>query len=294
MIERIKTVAIIGAGTMGTGIAQVVAMNGFNVILYDVNAGAFEKALNTIRENLNRLTLKTPFGGISTIQRDIFLERIHTTIDIAEVSQADFVVEAAIENQGLKEELFQVLDRLCDPEVILASNTSSISINSLAEQTRRPEQIVGMHFMNPVPMMQLVEIPIGKRTSAATVNTVVALAKTMGKTPIKVGDRPGFVVNRILIPMINEAAYCLDEGVADAAGIDACMKLGAAHPMGPLTLADLIGLDVCLAIMRVLHRDLGDDKYKPSPLLEQMVADGLLGKKTRQGFYKYPAPAEAK
>lgn len=285
-IERIKTIAVIGGGTMGSGIAQVAAQAGLEVILYDISEQALEKAKKTVYGNLDRLATK-PMGGISTIQRDVFLERIHTTTDLGEVAKADFVVEAATEKEELKLQLFQDLDTLCRPNVILASNTSSIAIAKLAAGTNRPGQVIGMHFMNPVPVMKLVEVVVGRNTNSETIATVLALAKKLGKVTVEVSDSPGFVVNRILIPMINEAIICLDKGIADAKGIDTCMLLGTNQPIGPLALADLIGLDVCLAIMEVLHHDLNDDKYQPAELLVKLVAAGRLGKKTGEGFYAY-------
>lgn len=294
MLENIKTIAVIGAGAMGPGIAQVASMARFKVILIDNNEEAFKRADETIRKNLHRLTLKDlrdlkrkEAGGISTIQRDDILARITTTIDLKEAANADFVVEAITENPEVKFKMFRDLEEIVPKGVIIASNTSTINIQRLGEQSNRREKVIGMHFMNPVPMMKLVEVVKADTTADETVKIVVALAEKLGKTPVVVRNFPGFVVNRVLIPMINEAIICLQDGISTREGIDACMKLGANHPMGPLALADLIGLDVCLAIMEVLHADLGDDKYLPCPLLETMVVNGKLGKKTKKGFYVY-------
>lgn len=282
---EIKTIGVVGAGYMGGGIAQVASMAGLKVILYDIDPEAPGKAKALIEGNFNKLILKGS-GAISVPLRDIWLSNIRIATSLKSMAKADLVVEAAFENTDIKLNLFRDLEEICRKKVILASNTSSISIAKLAERTSRADKVIGMHFMGPVPIMQLVEVVRHEGTSEETVKTVTDMAKLMKKTPVVVNDRPGFVVNRALMPMINEGIILLHEGVADRDGIDTCMKLGAAHPMGPLTLADLIGLDVCLAIMQVLHDDLGD-KYAPCPLLEEMVDAGKLGRKTKEGFYTY-------
>lgn len=281
---EIKTIAVIGAGTMGNGIAHVSAQSGFDVILIDVKQDYLDRALKTITGNCDRQIKK---GTLSEETKAAILGKIKTATDLSAAVAADIVVEAATEDETLKLDIFRKLNALCRPDVILASNTSSISLTTIAAVTSRPGQVIGMHFMNPVPMMKLVEIVKGYATSSETLGTVVALATKMEKTPVVVNDYPGFIANRILMPMINEAVYCLMEGVADAEAIDTIMKLGMAHPMGPLALADLIGLDVCLAIMEVLHSGLGDSKYRPCPLLRKMVAAGHLGRKSGSGFFKY-------
>ncbi len=278
-------VSVIGSGTMGNGIAHTFAQFGFNVSLIDINASALEGAMATIAANLDRQIKK---GSLAEGDKRDIIGRIATYTDLrAGVRQADLVVEAATENEEVKLELFRELDSRCTADAILASNTSSISITRIASVTRRPEKVIGMHFMNPVPVMKLVEVIKGYVTDADTTSKVIALSKRLDKVPVEVNDYPGFVANRILMPMINEAIHSLYEGVATADAIDTVMKLGMAHPMGPLQLADFIGLDVCLAILRVLHEGFGNPKYAPCPLLVNMVAAGRLGKKSGQGFYAY-------
>ncbi len=277
-------VAVIGAGTMGNGIAHLFAQHEWEVTLIDVRAPAREQALKTIRSNLDRQVRK---GTLSAEAPAQVLSRIATAESLEAAAGAELVVEAATENQALKFEIFHTLDRVCAPGVILASNTSSISITAIAASTGRPGDVVGMHFMNPVPVMQLVEIIRGHATSDDATARVVEIARALGKTPVEVNDYPGFVANRILMPMINEAVYCVMEGVATPEAVDTVMKLGLNHPMGPLALADLIGLDVCLAILEVLHQGLGDPKYRACPLLRRMVAAGHLGRKSGRGFYHY-------
>ena len=277
-------VAVVGAGQMGSGIAQVFAAKGWDVRLVDVEKDALERAIAVIKGSFERLIKK----GTATLEdRDAAMGRIVVGEDLGAVCDRDLVVEAASENEALKFRVFAELDRIAPPSAILATNTSSISITAIAGKTKRPAQVIGMHFMNPVPVMQLVEVIRGQATSAETTSRVMEIAKQLGKTPVEVNDYPGFVANRVLMPMINEAVFCLMEGVATAESIDTVMKLGMNHPMGPLALADLIGLDTCLAIMNVLHFGLGDDKYRPCPLLKRMVAAGQLGKKSGQGFYSY-------
>ena len=284
-----KRAAVVGAGTMGNGIAHVFAQHGWPVKLVDTAPAALQRATTTIRSNLERQVKK---GTLPADAPEQVLGRITTGSDLDAAREADLVVEAASENPAVKFSLFEQLDRICPPKAILASNTSSISITEIASRTRRPEQVIGMHFMNPVPVMQLVEVIRGHATSDATTSTVMETARALGKTPVEVNDYPGFVSNRVLMPMINEAIFCVMEGVASPESIDTVMKLGMAHPMGPLTLADFIGLDVCLAIMEVLHRGLGDDKYRPCPLLRKMVAAGYLGRKSGRGFYGYEKERE--
>ncbi len=277
-------IGVVGAGQMGAGIAQVFAQHGYAVTLLDVNDAAVQRGLQAIGTSLDRLLKK---GTVTAEDKAVTLERINPTMKLADMRDAYIVVEAATERKDLKFDLFRRLDELCSPQTILASNTSSISITEIAAQTRRPANVIGMHFFNPVPIMGLVEIVRGLLTSDETYQAVEALAGELGKTPVAVNDFPGFVSNRILMPMINEAIFTLYEGVATAEAIDTVMKLGMNHPMGPLTLADFIGLDTCLAIMEVLHDGLGDPKYRPCPLLRKMVAAGLLGKKSGRGFYQY-------
>lgn len=282
---NIRNVSVIGSGTMGNGIAHVFAQYGFEVSLIDIRQEALDRALATIGANLDRQVKK---GTLSEDDKAATLDRIRTFTDLASgAGEADLVVEAATENEVVKLQLFRDLDAACKPAAILASNTSSISITKIAAATRRPEQVIGMHFMNPVPVMKLVEVIKGYSTSAETTALVFDLSKKMDKVPVEVNDYPGFVANRILMPMINEAIYTLYEGVAGVEEIDTVMKLGMAHPMGPLQLADFIGLDVCLSIMRVLHEGFGNPKYAPCPLLVNMVTAGKLGKKSGAGFYSY-------
>ncbi len=276
--------AVIGAGTMGNGIAHVLAQYGWDVALVDSSAAALEKATATIRGNLERQVKK---GTLPAEAPGQVLGRIRNGQALEAVAGASLVIEAASENPGVKFSIFEQLDRLADPGAILATNTSSISITEIAARTGRAGQVIGMHFMNPVPVMQLVEVIRGHATTDETTRQVMEISKALGKTPVEVNDYPGFVSNRVLMPMINEAVFCVMEGVAMPESIDTVMKLGMAHPMGPLALADFIGLDVCLAILDVLHRGLGDDKYRACPLLRRMVAAGELGRKTGKGFYTY-------
>jgi len=275
---------VIGAGTMGNGIAQVFAQSGFSVLLVDIAKPMLERARASIEKSLARFVEK---GKLPAADRDATLGRLTITTAIDRLTEADFIVEAIVEQAEAKGTLFTSLDAIVRPEVIFASNTSSISITVIGAATKRPDKVLGMHFMNPVPLMPLVELIRGQRTSAESMRTASELAVALGKTPIEAADYPGFIANRILMPMINEAIYALMEGVGTAEAIDNVMKLGMNHPMGPLTLADFIGLDVCLAILNVLHDGLGDPKYRPCPLLRRMVAAGLLGRKSGQGFYTY-------
>jgi len=277
-------VAVVGAGQMGNGIAHTFALKGFPVTLIDVSADALARARSTIESNLDRQIKK---GTIAAGAKEATLARITEATALEAASDAALVVEAASEDRALKFKLFGELDRLAGPTTILASNTSSISITEIGARTRRADRVIGMHFMNPVPMMELVEVIRGLATSDATAVAVIALAKQVGKTPVEVQDYPGFVANRVLMPMINEAVYCVMEGVATPEAIDTVMKLGMNHPMGPLALADLIGLDTCLAILDVLHAGLGDPKYRACPLLRKYVAAGWLGRKTKRGFHSY-------
>jgi 3-hydroxybutyryl-CoA dehydrogenase len=280
----VGAVAVVGSGTMGNGIAQVFAQRGHSVILRDLDQTILDGARKQIEKNLTRLIEKEV---ISLADKSSTLARIRCVTEVEELAAADFVIEAVVEDVEVKTGLFQELDKVCRPETILASNTSSISITRLGSATNRPEKVIGMHFMNPVPVMGLVEVIRGQATTDQTLRTVVQLARQLGKTPVEVNDYPGFVSNRVLMPMINEAIFAVYEGVASAEAIDQVMKLGMNHPMGPLTLADFIGLDVCLAIMNVLQDGFGDPKYRPCPLLKRMVAAGWLGRKTGRGFFTY-------
>ena len=280
----IQTIAIIGAGTMGNGIAHTAARSGFKVILHDIAESFLDRAVSTIAKNLEREVAK---GRITANDKNAVLSRISAVTQNSALSEADFVIEAVIEDIETKLRVFEAMDRIARPDVILASNTSSISITKIASKTKRPDKVIGMHFMNPVPVMPLVEVVRGIATSDETYQMTKELAESLGKTAVEVNDFPGFVSNRVLMPMINEAVYCVMEGVGTAEAIDSVMKLGMNHPMGPLALADLIGLDVCLDIMEVLHSGLGDSKYRPCPLLRKMVDAGHLGRKSGRGFYKY-------
>lgn len=277
-------ILVIGAGAMGSGIAQVVAQAGCDVYLRDIDMKFVEKGMAGITKNLGRLAEK---GKITAADKDAALARVKGILDIADAKDADVVIEAAVERIDLKKKIFAELDSIIQPNAILASNTSSLSITDIGSATKRPEKVIGMHFFNPVPMMALVEVIRGMATSDETYNTVTELAKKFGKSPVTVEEAPGFVVNRILVPMINEAALMLTEGVASAEDIDTAMKLGANHPMGPLALGDLIGLDVCMAIMDVLYTEFCDSKYRCAPIIRKMVRAGRLGRKTGQGFFKY-------
>lgn len=285
----IQRIGVIGAGTMGNGIAQVFAVNGFEVLLHDSFPGALDRARKAIEGSLGKFVDK---GKMAAANRDATLGRLHAAATLDPLADADYVVEAIVENADAKRALFARLDSLTRPGVILTSNTSSISITLLGAATKRPDNVLGMHFMNPVPIMTLVELIRGQATSAESMAVATALCRRLGKTPVEAADYPGFISNRILMPMINEAIYAVMEGVGTPDAIDTVMKLGMNHPMGPLTLADFIGLDVCLAIMEVLHGGLGDPKYRACPLLRRMVAAGHLGRKSGKGFYQYaPAPA---
>jgi 3-hydroxybutyryl-CoA dehydrogenase len=283
-MAEVQTVGVVGAGTMGSGIAHVFARSGFKVLLCDVEQRFLDRAMTTIRTNLGREAAK---GKLAEADVELALARISAIVDREALGAAEFVVEAASERFELKSEIFRALDRIVPEGAILATNTSSISITKLGAQTRRPEEVIGMHFFNPVPVMALVETVRGLATSDRTFAAVHALAVKLGKTPVEVNDAPGFVSNRVLMPLINEAAFAVMEGVATAEAVDQVFKLGMAHPMGPLTLADFIGLDVCVDIMRVLQEGYGDPKYRPCPLLVRMVDAGWLGRKSGRGFYSY-------
>jgi 3-hydroxybutyryl-CoA dehydrogenase len=280
----IKTFGVVGAGQMGNGIAQVAAMSGLQVIMNDIKTEFVEQGVATINKILSRGVEK---GRMAEDEKNAVLGRIKTSVDLGDLAPADFVVEAATENEPIKYQIFKDIDATCRPEVILATNTSSIPIGRIAAQTGRPDKVIGMHFMNPVPVMKLVEVIRGIATSDETFNTTWALSEKFGKTPAEASDFPGFIANRILMPMINEAVYCLYHGVGKREDIDTVMKLGMNHPMGPLALADLIGLDTCLAIMETLYDGFKDSKYRPCPLLRKYVEAGWLGRKTKRGFYEY-------
>jgi len=283
-VENIKTVAVLGAGTMGNGIAHVFAASGFSVILRDIEQRFLDRGLDTISKNLDRQIKK---GQLPEADKAAILGRIQAVTDLSAIAAADFVVEAVPENLPLKTEVLKAADALLRKDVILASNTSTIPITALAAVTSRRGRFIGMHFMNPVPVMALVEVVRGLETTDETFSVTMALAERLGKKPVAVNDAPGFVSNRVLMPMINEAAFCVMEGVATAEAVDEVMKLGMNHPMGPLALADLIGIDTCLAIMEVLYTGFSDSKYRPCPLLKKMVAAGRLGRKSGRGFYSY-------
>ena len=283
-MDKTQTIGVVGSGTMGNGIAHVAARAGFQVILLDVQQEALSRALETISRNLDREIAK---NKLSISEKSEAISRIATTTDINSLAQSDFIIEAVIEDFDAKTKLLQSLDGIVRPDVVLASNTSSISITKMASKTQRPDRVIGMHFMNPVPVMSLVEVVRGLATSSETCRATTNLAAALGKTAVEVADFPGFVSNRVLMPMINEAIYCVMEGVGSPEAVDAVMKLGMNHPIGPLALADLIGLDVCLSVLEVLQEGLGDPKYRPCPLLRKMVDGGQLGRKSGRGFHLY-------
>jgi 3-hydroxybutyryl-CoA dehydrogenase len=281
---EVKKVAVVGAGTMGNGIAQVCAATGYPVVMIDVSEELLEAGMGTVQKSLGRLLKKEK---ITSEQMEEILGRIETATSLKGAADADLVVEAATENKDVKMEIFKTLGKLTSADAILSTNTSSISITEIAAASGRPNKVIGMHFMNPVPLMKLVEVIRALQTDDDTFETVMEISRKLGKTPVAVNDSPGFISNRVLLPMINEAAFCLQEGIADAESIDNVMKLGMNHPLGPLALADLIGLDVCLSILGVLYEGFNDSKYRPCPLLQKMVAAGYLGRKTGKGFYDY-------
>ncbi|ABO68679.1 MULTISPECIES: 3-hydroxybutyryl-CoA dehydrogenase [Geobacillus] len=280
----VKTIMVVGAGQMGSGIAQVCAVAGYDVLLYDISEAQLDKGIANIEKLLARQVEK---GKMAAADKDAALSRLSRSTDLHDATDADLVIEAVVENMDVKTKLFAELDKIARPETILASNTSSLPITEIAAATKRPDKVIGMHFMNPVPVMKLVEIIRGLATADEVYETIEAVTRTLGKVPVEVNDFPGFISNRVLMPMINEAIYALYEGVATKEAIDEVMKLGMNHPMGPLTLADFIGLDTCLYIMETLHEGFGDDKYRPCPLLRKYVKAGWLGRKTGRGFYTY-------
>ncbi|NLU50027.1 MAG: 3-hydroxybutyryl-CoA dehydrogenase [Syntrophomonadaceae bacterium] len=279
-----KKIMVLGAGTMGAGIVQVAAQAGFDVVVRDIKQEFVDKAIKGIEKNLAKMAEK---GKLSADDKNVIMGRISGTVDMAAAKDCDVVIEAAIEVMDIKKAIFKELDETCKPECILASNTSALSITEIGAATGRADKVIGMHFFNPVPAMKLVEIIKGASTSQETFDIIKNLTSNLGKTPVEINEAPGFVVNRLLVPMLNEGMYALMEGVANASDIDTSMKLGAGHPMGPLALADMIGLDIVLAVMETLHREFGDDKYRPCPLLIKMVRAGKLGRKTGEGFFKY-------
>ena len=281
---KISNIGIVGAGTMGSGISQVAALTGYNIVMQDVSEEATNRGLGVIDKSLQRLVDREK---ITADAKDAAITKISTTTNLSELADCDLVIEAATENMALKLDLFEEIDKVARPETIIASNTSSLSLTKLASVSNRPDKVIGMHFFNPVPMMALVEIIRALQTSDDTFNSVDQLTRELGKTPVSVKDSPGFVVNRMLVPMINEAVFILYEGIASADEIDAAMKLGAGHPMGPLALADMIGIDVCLYVMNILLEEFGDSKFRPCPLLKQMVDAGYLGRKSGKGFFDY-------